>query len=239
MKKLVAVALLLLVISAVGCSREKKQTGSTPTNSTATNPTATNPTRPADEPQIKNLGMIGLKSVQGNYLQAHDDGQMHASNGNRNEEETWFLISIDPAKNIYALENWKTGKFLNKKVGTDQLWANSTIVTNNEEWEMVSGKPAGVLNAIAFKSVADGTYMGANNSGDDTGGGGEVSAPSTDVPKADGYTKRDWWVMEAATAPSPGKDVWNTVGGAISQVGQKIVNNISAADVVAIIAALS
>ncbi len=116
------------------------------------------------------------------------------------------------------------------------MLANSPILATEGEWEMVSGKPYGKLNAIAFKSVLDGTYMGYNKPHDDTGGGGEISTyPSI---AADGQGSRGWWVMEEATKPEEGKNVWNTVGGFLGGAAQKIINNIKPADVAAIIAAL-
>jgi hypothetical protein len=48
-----------------------------------------------------------------------------------------------------------------------------------------------------------------------------------------------WCVMEPATTPSPDHDLWNTVGGAIQALGQKIANNITAADVAAIFVAIT
>ncbi len=121
-KKLALISMPLLIAFIVGCGKAKTQPGPVATTSPPTNPAPADPTPPKPTPEIKNLGMIGLKSAWNAYLQAHSDGEMHASNEHRNEEETWFLISVDPAKKIYALANWKTGDFLNKKINTDQCW---------------------------------------------------------------------------------------------------------------------
>src|SRR5215813_1237692 len=56
-------------------------------------------------PTLKNLGMVGIKSQEGRYLQAHTDGELHSSNEKRNQEETWFLIEVDKDNHIYALQS--------------------------------------------------------------------------------------------------------------------------------------
>jgi len=158
-----------------------------------------------------NLGMIGVKSVHGRYLQAHTDGELHASNEHRNEEETWFLIGVDKPNHVYALLNWRNGKFMSK--GTNGCApAVSTTLAPSEQWVLVSGRTFGVVNAIAFCNRADGTYLGANRPGDDTNCGGEVAAGSTAAPPQNNGAWPGWWVIEGATPPSPGRDFWNTVG---------------------------
>lgn len=182
---------------------------------------------------MANLGMVGVKSVHGRYLQAHTDGEMHASNGSRNEEETWFLIQVDAQKHLYALYNWRTGNFMSKNIGSNCAPAVSTTLSATEEWILVPGKNYGVVNAVAFRSLADNTFLGANPPGNDTNCGGEVAAGSPAPPQQNGRWP-GWWVMEPATAPTAGNDAWNGIG----RVFQSIANKINPADVAALIALL-
>src|SRR5579863_10615389 len=102
---------------------------------------------------LENLGMVGVKSSSGRYLQAHsDNGEMHASNSKRNTEETWFFFQIDKDNHHYGLMNWSNGKFMSHPGGTQCAPANAQILTNSETWVVVSGVDFGALNAIAFKS---------------------------------------------------------------------------------------
>lgn len=64
---------------------------------------------------VQSLGIFGFKSVHGRYLQAHPDGELHASNENRNDEETWILVEIDKINQVYALQNLSTGNFISKQ----------------------------------------------------------------------------------------------------------------------------
>jgi hypothetical protein len=183
-----------------------------------------------------NLGLVAVKSVFGRYLQAHaDNGQMHASNEHRNEEETWFLIEVDKQGHVYGLQNWSNGKYMSKRVGGCAP-AISRSLSPSEQWVLVSGSVSGVGNAVAFKSVADRTYIWSLPPGsDDPGGcGGEVSARSPSDP--DQNTRSDWpgwWVLEPADKPSPGNDVWNTIGGVFQgvavQLGEAAVDAVLAA----------
>lgn len=161
----------------------------------------------------KNLGMVGVKSVDGRYLQAHsDNGELHASNEHRNTEETWYLIEVDKANHIYALLNWDNHKFMSKKANGCAP-ANSTTLGRSEKWVLVAGKPFGVDNAVAFKSLADGTCLGTLGHGnDDKDCGGEVSAHDPAAPPKNNSQWPGWWVMEPATTPEKGRDFWNTAG---------------------------
>src|SRR5262245_5448623 len=96
-----------------------------------------------------NLGMVGIQSIYGRYLQAHTDGEMHASNDQRNEEETWFLVTVDQRQHVYALYNWRNGKFLSKS-GKCAV-ANSTVLGPAQKWILISGKPFGFENVVAIK----------------------------------------------------------------------------------------
>lgn len=182
---------------------------------------------------LTNLGMVGVRNVDGAYLQAHyPDGEMHSSNQHRNEEETWFLFEVDKANHVYALMNWRNGKFMSKR--GDCVPADSTALGDVAKFTFVSGKKWGVLNAVAMRSNVDKSYVWGDHAGHDTPCGGEVECRRTDDPSGDTHWI-GWWVLEPANAPSPGKDFWNTVGGAV----QGAVNKISAADVAAVIAAIA
>ena len=185
---------------------------------------------------MENKGMVGVKSVFGRYLQANSgNGEMHASNERRNEEETWFLIEIDAAQHIYALQSWKYGKFMRKNRENGCANAESTVISPTEQWILHSGQAAGVVNAVAFRSVVDRTLLGSNRPGqDDNPCGGEVSARDAGEIGRTGEWP-GWWVLEPAETPSPGRDPWNTVGGFF----EGMVNRLTAADVAAIIAAIA
>ena len=188
---------------------------------------------------LTNMGMIGIKSTHGRYLQAHsDNGEMHASNQNRNTEETWFLYQVDKAQKQYALMNWSNGWFMSHKAGTQCAPANAQVLTNSEIWILVDGAPLGALNAVAFKSLSDGAYLGAYGPGQDTPCGGEVGCGDPSAPQARGDWP-GWWVMEPASAPAQGRDVWNTVAGAITAFGSQIINKLSPADIAAVLTALA
>jgi hypothetical protein len=182
---------------------------------------------------MTNLGMIGIKSIYGAYLQAHsDNGEMHASNEHRNEEETWFLVEVDKANHLYAIYNWSNGKFMSKS--TSCAPAVSTVLGIRETWRVYSGADYGVLNAVCFQSAADSTFLGTNSPGNDTPCGGEVSAQGDLGPVAQ-ENWVGWWVPGAATAPSAGNDFWNTIGNAVAG----IINQITPADVASFLAALA
>jgi hypothetical protein len=175
-----------------------------------------------------------VKSIHGRYLQAHTDGEMHASNEHRNEEETWHLIEVDKAKHIYALLNWRNHQFMSKK-GNGCAPADRTTLSRSEQWVLVSGKGYGVLNAVAFKSVADGTFLGTNPPANDDKCGGEVASRDAANPPRNNGGWPGWWVLEPAGAPEPGRDFWNTVGRFIEGITTKI----NPADVAALIAFLA
>jgi hypothetical protein len=165
---------------------------------------------------MTNLGLVGVKSSHGYYLQGHyPDGEIHASNDKRNEEETWFLIRVttDQGKVYYALQNWRNHKFMKKTPGPDGCTpAVATALTPTEEWELV--KVPAAPNAVALKSRWDGTFLSANDGSSDTPCGGEVHSQSTIPPAADSGSS-ELWVIEPATVPEPGRNFWNTVGPAV------------------------
>jgi len=184
---------------------------------------------------MTNLGMVGIQSIHGAFLQAYTGGgELHASNPNRNEEETWFLVEVDHANHLYALYNFRTGRAMSKNPANGCANATSVVISPNETWQLISGQPFGVVNAVAIRSRVDNTFLGALSPGQDVPVcGGEVAARDAAGPVANGGWA-GWWVVSAATAPTPGNDVWNTVGGAFAG----ILNHINVADVATLLAAL-
>jgi len=186
---------------------------------------------------MKNLGMVGIRSVYNRYLQAHEDnGELHASNPNRNEEETWFLVDLEVDENdpnSYAIYNWKNGQFLSK-VDAQCARANSTTLSGPQTWNMILGQDYGVLNAVAFQSAIDGAFLRTEAPGNDTDCGGEVAAFDKNGPPVANGQWPGWWVLSPATEPTAGKDPWNIVGGYV----EGILNKVTPADIVKLIAAL-
>jgi len=170
------------------------------------------------------LGMIGVKSIHDRYLQAHTDGELHASNDQRNTEETWLLIEVDKAKHLYALQNYRT-RHLMSKHANGCAPADSTKLGPTEKWILVGGRRYGIDNAFAIKSYADGTYLGANKPGQDDSCGGEVAAHSAAAPPPSSSWP-GWWQIQPATTPTDPHAasgvvgaIENAVGNAVSAVG--------------------
>lgn len=160
--------------------------------------------------------MVGIKSVHNRYLQANSNGEMHASNDHRNEEETWYLIDVDKINHIYGLQNWKNGQFVSKKLGICAP-ADATSLGVNETWVLISGYAFGMGKSIALKSNFDGKFLGTEMQGTDCICGGEVSAGETTGPEP----RNDWagwWNFEPVETPIPGSNPWNTIGNAFHDI---------------------
>ncbi len=198
---------------------------------------------PLSAQEIKNLGMVGIKSTHDRYLQAHkDNGETHASNSHRNEEETWFLWEVDKAHHIYALQNWSNGKFLSASPSRRGRRGRGTVggcatasqmaLGDSEKW--IFEKSPDYANLVSLISVSTHNRLGANGPGHDTNCGGEVGCGSPDGPPRNDRNWQGWWRFESATAPSPGRNVWNTVGNAV--LGAAV--NIAPAAIPALLGAL-
>jgi hypothetical protein len=186
---------------------------------------------------MKNLGMVAIKSAWGAFLQAHTGGELHASNFHRNEEETWFLIEVDAPQRIYSIYNWRNGNFMSKRGNCAP--AVAAVLGPTEQWRLESGRPYGVLNAVIFRCIADNTILGTNAPGDDSECGGEVTSRDVWGPggipiPVNNSSWGGWWVIEPATAPTPGRDFWNTIGNAVAG----ILNQITPADAATLAALL-
>jgi len=175
--------------------------------------------------QGKYLGMVALRSTDGKYLQAHSDGELHASNANVNEEETWHLYVIDEEQGHFTLKNWKNNKFLWIKnpmtppsqlppgpIGAtiSQLYrdkcprANATSVFGDEAILVLrQGETFNrSLGRVTIRSKTQGRYLRANAEGDDTACGGEVAADNTDPPGDANWN--GWWTIGPVPTPEPG-----------------------------------
>jgi hypothetical protein len=94
-------------------------------------------------------------------------------------------------------------------------------------------------NIVAMKSVVDGTFLGAYPANNDISEcGGEVGASDASEPKWDDSHWPGWFVLEPATPPGPGRDFWNTVGGAVLQIGQNVTNNLKPTDITTLMTAI-
>lgn len=188
-----------------------------------------------------NLGMFGIQSCHGAFLQAHsDNGQMHASNDHRNTEETWFIINLDDGQKTVAIQNWDNGKYLSKQSNTC-VTATATVIGPNECWHIEDGAPYGVHNADILRCAADRTIIGTNAPGDnDPGGcGGEVTCRDNwgpgglQIPMNQGMWG-GWWVITPATTPDRGSDLWTGIWKTLNGISA----NINPGDMAAIVGLL-
>jgi len=183
----------------------------------------------ADGP-LEVLGMVGVRQGRsGRYLQAHTDGELHASNEHRNEEETWFLCAVDKPHHIYALVNWRNHRFMSAH-SNGCARADSVILSNAEKWELISGRSHGFENAYAIRSVGTGHYLGAQDPGHDLACGGEVGCGTgahAPIPPG-GRNDNGWWVFEKAEKPTPGGPSFNDIVGVVVRVAPVAASIIAA-----------
>ena len=150
----------------------------------------------------RNLGLVGVKNEHGTWLQARSNGQAHVSQS-RGAEETWFLIAVNRTDHIYAFANYRTGKFLTKKLGSiGCVTADSPDLSTAAEWKVIPGKPS--VDAVALRNLADGTLL----SDTDVCAGGEVSAGSGAIPPGSSHDWGGWWDLRSVSKPDgkPGRD---------------------------------
>jgi hypothetical protein len=170
---------------------------------------------------LRILGMMKFKSVHGGYLQSWTDNTIHASNPHQNQEETWFLVEVDPTKNQYALLNWLTGRYLRKVYLSDprgyQVAGDRTSVQSDTILELIPGDQWGVPGRVCFRAF-DGWTMATNKPGDNferdgVKEGGEVyfsgGHPSPNDPGWAGW----WWAEDVTQEPQPGNNIWTFVKG--------------------------
>ena len=127
-----------------------------------------------------NIGSVGVVNCHGRFLQAYDDGEMHASKQVRGDSETWVLWQLDWSRRQYAIQNKRTGKFLSKS-DVKSVISAKTEVGITEKWTLISGDRYHMPGRIAFRAY-DGTIMGSHPPGIATGCGGEIMAADRPDP---------------------------------------------------------
>jgi hypothetical protein len=113
---------------------------------------------------------VTLTSTYGYFLQAHkDNGETHASNDRRGDEETWVLIKLDGG--MFALRNSSNDKFLSAQEG-NCIRANRDAIGLWEKWRIEQAGDG----QFRFKSAREDFpgYLGTNPAGEDSPCGGEV-----------------------------------------------------------------
>jgi hypothetical protein len=121
--------------------------------------------------------IVAITSIPwGRFLQAHTDGEMHASNDSRGSEETWILTDVDAPHGIYSLRNYRTGRYLSSDpIG--QAWANRVALGPWENWQLRRN----AAGEVSFQSILRPDcewYLCTLAPGNDTAGGGEVHTSS-------------------------------------------------------------
>lgn len=141
------------------------------------------------------IGSVGILSCHGRFLEAYDDGEMHASKSERGDAETWYIWQIDWNRHEYALQNKKTGMYMSKRdvkcVATTKTEAGLT-----EKWTIINGDHHHVPGRIAFRAY-DGTILGSHAPGIFTGCGGEIMAADRPDPSVGAKDERwpGWFSM--------------------------------------------
>lgn len=175
--------------------------------------------------------LIALSSANNDKLQCTcsvgGDGVMHANNQQVNQEESWWLWTVgDSSSHQVALQNYRNGYYMWRHPGGSSNHRVRMIhdIGAESTWTMIMGKDYGLPgNYVAFKAY-DASYLKAWNGGgnsDAPGEGGEVyvdiGPPSSDPNWA------GWWRMgQIGWTPTPGHDVWNTIGDGTNAILGKI-----------------
>lgn len=126
------------------------------------------------------VGTVGVVSCHGRFLEAYDNGEMHASKTEQGEAESWILWQIDWRRHEFALQNLKTGKYLSKR-DVKCVSADKDEVGIKEKWTILKGDAHHVPGRIALRAY-DGTILGSHAPGVFTGCGGEIMAADRPDP---------------------------------------------------------
>ena len=167
---------------------------------------------------MENLGMMTLLSVHNRYLQSHSsfgaNGEMHASNPQHNQEETWFLFEVDKSAHKYALANWRNSYYMNRTSGNanvHRVMVNSHDPVASAIWTLASGKPFGLPDSLAFQAY-DGSWLMANPENQNAPGEpGEVYVERNAGPHADPKWQGWFKATTQTTPPTPGDNWPNTL----------------------------
>ena len=128
------------------------------------------------------VGAVGVVNCHGRFMQAYDDGEMHASRDERGDGETWILWQLDWQRRQYAIQNKRTSLYLSKR-DVKCVVANKEDVGVTERWTLVNGDQYHVPGRVAFRAY-DGTIIGSHAPNSCTGCGGEIMAADRPDPSA-------------------------------------------------------
>lgn len=134
------------------------------------------------------VGIVGVVSCHGRFLQSYDDGEMHASKQERGDAETWVLWQIDWDRREYALQNKKTGLYLSKS-DVKCVAANKNSPGLAGKWTVINGDQHHMPGRVAFRAY-DGTIMGSHAPRVCTGCGGEIMAADRPCPSVGAKDER-------------------------------------------------
>jgi hypothetical protein len=135
---------------------------------------------------------FAIQSVSGAYLQAHqDNGETHASNNHRGDEETWVIVWSDNTKKTVAIQNVSNGHWLAMREG-DCTPAKDTVLGPWQKWK-IEDAGNGWVHIHSARTDYD-RYLAANQPRKDTSCGGEVASNI----KADSTL----WKISTRTTPS-------------------------------------
>jgi hypothetical protein len=127
--------------------------------------------RPAAAQGLAYIGQFEFVSSHGRLLQAHTDGEMHASQETQNigEEERWLVYRR--SDNVISLQNFRNKKWLSAEPSgravcdrdSPNIW---------EEWRLFASGDKISISLLSYH----GRWLTAQPPGQDTQWGGEVAA---------------------------------------------------------------
>lgn len=164
------------------------------------------------------IGQFVFVSAHGRLLQAHTDGEMHASQdvGSPGEEERWHVY-VWPDGQI-SLMNYRNNRWLAAEPNGRAI-CNRAAPASWEQWKLYAG---GDQTTILLRSTHS-RWLCAQPPGNDTQFGGEVIADRMDAGPWEHFS-----MIPSANIPINNQTWWNAVGTAV-QVAKVIVPIILAA----------
>ncbi|WP_305732494.1 fascin domain-containing protein [Trichlorobacter ammonificans] len=148
------------------------------------------------------IGQFVFISAHGRLLQAHTDGEMHASQEVQNpgEEERWNVY-VWPDGQI-SLQNFRTNLWLCAEPSGRAI-CDRTAPASWEQWRLYAG---GDKTTVCLRS-AHSTWLCAQPPAQDTQYGGEVIADRRNAAAWEHFT-----MVPSAGQPIKNQTWWNTVG---------------------------